>query len=124
MAGVKWIRLDTQMFENHKLLYLKEDKQFRAIVVHLEAMTYSGRQGLAGFVPKAALRKIDATVKEANILAAAGLWDIAPGGWMIHGWAEYQLSAEDMERRRDRAQKGAAARWAGKGGAKVIPFDA
>jgi hypothetical protein len=123
MAGVKWIRLDTQMFENHKLLYLKEDKQFRAIVVHLEGMTYSGRHGLDGFIPKAALRIIGATVRDANVLAAAGLWDIAPGGWTVHGWNEYQLSAEDMERRRERAQKGAAARW-GKDGAKVIPLDA
>ena len=39
MAGMKWIRIDTQMFENPKLLYLKEDRKFRAIVVHLEGMT-------------------------------------------------------------------------------------
>lgn len=31
MAGLKWIRLETTMFENPKLLYLKEDKQFKTI---------------------------------------------------------------------------------------------
>lgn len=114
MAGMKWIRIDTQMFENPKLLYLKEDKQFRAIVVHLEGMAYSGRHALAGYIPKSALRVLGATPADANRLVKAQLWDIAPGGWMIHDWDDYQLSADDMKKRRDRAQKGAAARW-GKG---------
>lgn len=111
MAGLKWIRIDTQMFENPKLLYLKEDKQYRAIVVHLEGMAYSGRHALAGFIPKAALRVIGATTADANRLVNANLWHIAPGGWQIHDWDEHQLSAEDMQKRRDRAQKGAAVRW-------------
>lgn len=111
MAGLKWIRIDTQMFENPKLLYLKEDKKFRAIVVHLEGMAYSGRHALAGYIPKAALRIIGASTADANHLVDAGLWDTAPGGWQIHDWAEHQMSAEDMEKRRERAQKGAAARW-------------
>ncbi|WP_313673254.1 hypothetical protein [Mycolicibacterium sp.] len=111
MAGLKWIRIDTQMFENPKLLYLKEDKQFRAIVVHLEGMAYSGRHALAGFIPKAALRVLGAVATDANRLVKAGLWDLAPGGWQIHDWDDYQLSADDMAKRRDRAQKGAAARW-------------
>lgn len=111
MAGLKWIRIDTQMFENPKLLYLKEDKQFRAIVVHLEGMAYSGRHALAGYIPKAALRIIGATAADARRLVEAGLWNPAPGGWEIHDWAEHQLSAEDMEKRRERAQKGAKARW-------------
>ena len=111
MAGLKWIRIDTQMFENPKLLYLKEDKKYRAIVVHLEGMAYSGRHALAGFIPKAALRIIGATATDAKHLTEAGLWDVAPGGWQVHDWNEYQLSADDMEKRRDRAQKGAAARW-------------
>ena len=99
------------MFENPKLLYLKEDKCFRAIVVHLEGMAYSGRHALAGFIPKAALRIIGATTADATRLVKAGLWHIAPGGWQIHDWDEHQLSADDMQKRRDRAQKGAAARW-------------
>ncbi len=112
MAGLKWIRLETTMFENPKLLYLKEDKQHKAIVVHLEAMTYSGRHGLAGYIPKAALRVIGATPNDANRLVEAGLWTPAPGGWEINGWDEYQLAGMDEQKRRERAQKGAAARWA------------
>lgn len=118
MAGLQWIRLDTTMFENPKLLYLKEDKQYKTIVVHLEAMAYSGRHSLAGFIPKAALRIVGATSADAKRLVESALWDLAPGGWSINGWDEYQLSDEAAQRRRERAQKGAAARWGHRNGAE------
>lgn len=116
MAGLKWIRLETTMFENPKLLYLKEDKQYKTIVVHLEAMTYSGRHSLAGFVPKAALRVIGATIADANRLVAAALWTPAPGGWDINGWDEFQLANEEANARSEKAKKAAAARWAKRNG--------
>lgn len=112
MAGVKWIRLETTMFENPKLLYLKEDKQYKAVIVHLEGMCYSGRHGLAGYVPKAALRIIGATAADANRLVTAGLWSPAPGGWQINGWDEYQLADDEAQKRSEKAQKAAQARWA------------
>lgn len=100
------------MFENPKLLYLKEDKQHKAIIVHLEGMCYSGRHGLAGYIPKAALRIIGATAADANRLVNAGVWEPAPGGWQIKDWGEYQLLDEDAAKRSEKAQKAAAARWA------------
>ena len=111
MAGLKWIRLETTMFENPKLLYLKEDKQYKAIVVHLEGMSYSGRHGLAGYVPKAALRIIGATSADMEKLVVAGLWTVAPGGWQVNDWNEYQLADEEAQRRSEKAQKAAAERW-------------
>ncbi len=121
MAGLKWIRLETTMFENLKLLYLKEDRQHKAIVAHLEAMCYSGRQGLAGFVPKAALRIIGATPAEAERLVIAGLWNPAPGGWQVKDWEEYQVADQEAMRRSERAQKAAAARWGTKNGIEHEP---
>lgn len=111
MAGLRWIRLETTMFENPKLLHLKEDKQYKAIVVHLEGMSYSGRNGLAGYIPKAALRIIGATSADMEKLVRAGLWAPAPGGWQVNGWDEYQLADEDAQRRSEKAQKAAAERW-------------
>jgi len=35
MAGVKWIRLDTTIFDNPKFLFLKEDRRYRLIILHL-----------------------------------------------------------------------------------------
>jgi hypothetical protein len=107
------------MFENPKLLYLKEDKQYKAIVVHLEAMTYSGRHGLAGFVPKAALRVLGATSADAVRLVTANLWAPAPGGWDINGWADFQLADEEANKRSAKAKKAAAARWANRNGRPV-----
>lgn len=112
MAGLKWIRLETTMFENPKLLYLKEDKQHKLVIVHLEGMCYSGRHALAGYIPKAALRIIGATVADANKLVTAGLWSPAPGGWQINGWDEYQLADDESQKRSEKAQKAATARWA------------
>lgn len=112
MAGLKWIRLDTTMFESPKLLYLKEDKQYKAIVVHLEGMTYSARHGLAGYIPKAALRIIGGTPADAARLVTAGLWTPAPGGWQVNGWDEYQLADDEAQKRSEKAQKAAAQRWA------------
>lgn len=116
MAGLKWIRLETTMFENPKLLYLQEDKQFKTIVAYLQGMCYSGRHGLAGFVPKAALRVLGATVADANRLVREGLWRPAPGGWEINGWEDYQLANDEAVRRSEKAKKAAAARWATRNG--------
>lgn len=112
MTGLKWIRLETSMFENPKLLYLQEDKQYKTIVAYLQGMCYSGRHGLAGFVPKAALRVLGATVADANRLVREGLWMPAPGGWQVNGWEEYQLANDEAVRRSEKAKKAAAARWA------------
>lgn len=116
MAGLKWIRLETTMFENPKLLYLQEDKQYRTIVAYLQGMCYSGRHGLAGFVPKAALRVIGAINSDAARLVREGLWHPAPGGWEINGWEEYQLANDEALRRSEKAKKAAAARWAKRNG--------
>lgn len=124
MPGVKWIRLDTNMFENPKMLYLKEDRQFKAIVVHLEAMSYSGRHGLAGYMPKAALKVVGGTQADMNRLVSSGLWAPAPGGWQVNGWEEYQLVDEEAQRRSEKAQKAAAKRWADVRAAKEGERDA
>lgn len=116
MSGLKWIRLETSMFENPKLLYLQEDKQYRAIVAYLQGMCYSGRHGLAGFIPKAALRVIGAMASDAQRLVTEGLWSPAPGGWEINGWSEYQLANEEATKRSEKAKKAAAARWARRNG--------
>lgn len=111
MANLPWIRLQTTMFEHPKVLNLKEDKQWRAIVSHLEAMAYTGRHALAGYVPKAAIRLLHITMADVNRLVSEGLWDPEPGGWQINGWSEYQLADEEALARSEKAKKAAAARW-------------
>jgi hypothetical protein len=114
--GLPWIRLDTTTFDHPKVLELLEAKNFRAIVVHLAAMAYTGKHGLDGFIPRSALRVLGGTVTDANRLVRAQLWDPAEGGWEVHGWREYQYSSEEHEKRRqrlsERGRKGAEAKWA------------
>lgn len=112
MAGMPWIRLQTSIFDNPKLLNLQADKQYRAIVTHFEAMTYCGRTGLAGYIPKVAtVKAISAATADINRLVAEGLWSIAPGGWQINGWSDYQVSDEDAVKRSEKAKKAARERW-------------
>lgn len=114
--GLPWIRLDTSTFDHPKILELMDAKQFRAIVVHLAGMAYSGKHGLDGFIPKAALRVIGGTPADAERLIMADLWiphDRA--GWDVHGWREYQFSSEEHEARKqrlsERGRKAAEAKW-------------
>lgn len=111
MAGLPWIRLQTTMFENPKVLNLKDDKQWRAIVAYLEGMTYSGRHGLAGYIPKAAIRLLHIASSDVSKLESEGLWRAAPGGWQINGWDEYQLADAESLARSEKAKKAATARW-------------
>ncbi|WP_280363760.1 hypothetical protein [Nocardia wallacei] len=119
--GLPWIRFDTSLFDHPKILELKEANQYKAIVVHLEAMTYSGKHQLGGFVPRSALRVIGGTQREVTKLRGVGLWDHTDddSGWRLHDWGDYQrlyqdLAAEDIARRQQISQtrrNAARKRW-------------
>lgn len=113
--GLPWIRLDTTTFDHPKMLSLMDGEHFRSIVVHLSAMTYSGKHGLDGYIPRYALRTIGGEQTDIDLLLDVELWVPAPSGWDINGWKEYQFSsAEEEDRRRrlsERGRKAAEARW-------------
>jgi hypothetical protein len=117
MSGVPWIRVDTAMFEHPKFLYLEEEGQYKAMIVHLKGMTYSGRHGLAGFVPRVALAMLGACLDDAQTLVDACLWTPQPGGWIMHGWDEYQPVSEEAQKRSEKAHKAAVVRWSKRNGA-------
>lgn len=109
--GLPWVRLDTQFPSNPKILELAAGKKWRAAFVYVAGLAYCGQHGTDGFIPITALPFIHATRSEANTLVSVGLWRPAPGGWDINGWDEFQVSDEAAKKRRERAQKGARARW-------------
>lgn len=115
--GLPWVRLDTQMPSNPKILYLVEDRKWRAAFNWAASLCYSGGHGTDGFLPKASLPFLHASPKEATILADVGLWLPAPGGWEINSWAEFQPTNEEMQQRRQRAKDAAMKRWHGDGNA-------
>jgi len=109
--GLPWVRLDTQFASNPKILYLIEDNQWRSIVVWLAGLGYVGVHGTDGFIPKSALPTFHGTQKDARNLVGVGLWDAALGGWEVHDWATFQISNDEMKKRRERAQAAAMRRW-------------
>jgi hypothetical protein len=113
MAGLAWVRLDTNWPHNPKFLMLAQDKKWRAIAVYMGGLAYSGGQGLDGFVPFYALPLVNGTKREASDLIAASLWHPCDGGWQIHDWRDHQESNEETERRSKKAQDAAMVRWHG-----------
>jgi len=108
------VRLDTAFSTNPKLLaMLTERDGHRAGFIYLCGLGYSGAHGTDGFIPREALPFIHGRQADAERLIKHGFWWPQPGGWLINGWAEFQESNEDTQRRRIRAQSGAAARWEG-----------
>lgn len=114
--GLPWVRLDVGFASNPKLLALVQERDgYRAGYVYLCALAYSGQHGTDGFITSEALPFIHARKSEADRLVAHGLWIAQPGGWLINGWAEKQVSDEEAQTRRKKAQAAAQARWAKNG---------
>jgi hypothetical protein len=109
-----WVRLDTAFPMNPKLLTMLQEKDgHRAAFVYVCALSYSGGQGTDGFISSAALPFVHGRVKDATLLVRCGFWIPQPGGWLINGWADFQQSNEETQKRRMRGQALAEARWAG-----------
>lgn len=112
MAVLPWVRLATDVPENPKILrLLGMPRGSHAAFVYLCSLSYSGKHGTYGAIPKAALPFIHATAKEAKQLVTVGLWKPAEYGWDIHDWDAYQPTAEYVQKRKDKAREAARARW-------------
>jgi len=112
--GLPWVRLDTQFAQNPKILYLIEDKKYRAAFAYITGLTYAGAQGTDGFLPNACLSCIHASKADATALVEVGLWLETVGGWEINSWAEHQQSNEETQLRKKKARDAAMQRWHGK----------
>lgn len=110
--GLPWIRLDTSMPDNPKLLGLLTERDgHRAAFVWVSCMCYSGKHGTDGLITREALARVNARPKDMNLLVAHGFLHETPAGWDIHGWDEFQISSDEQRERKTRAQHAAAVRW-------------
>lgn len=110
-----WVRLDTSLPDNPKILALIDShKDGRASAfVYLCSLTYSGKHGLDGFIPRECLsRSLHGKPDDARRLVTASLWRETPAGWEINGWDEFQESNGETKDRSARARAAAQARWA------------
>jgi hypothetical protein len=108
-----WVRLDTAMPDNPKVLHLIEShKEGRAAAfVWVCSLAYSGKHGTDGFITKSALSRLNGTNIHSRLLVDYGFWKDEGVGWTIHGWAEFQESTGETQMRAERARKAAFARW-------------
>lgn len=111
-SNLPWIRFDTSLPDNPKILELVELKDGRsAAFVYCCSLAYAGKHGTDGFIPKWALSRINGRPADAAKLLTVRLWHEVDGGWEINGWADRQESNDETQARKARAQKAAAARW-------------
>ncbi len=119
MSTLAWVRLDTAMPRNQKILTLLAMRDgHRAAFVYVCALSYAGEQGTDGLVPSPALPMIHGRPVDAERLVDVGLWRPCPGGWVIHDWADYQQTNAETEKRTARMRAMAEARW---GKRKAMP---
>lgn len=110
--GLPWIRLDTAMPDNPKLLGLLTEKDgHRAAFVWICCMAYAGKHETAGFIPREAVSRVNGKNADMARLVASDMLTENAGGWTVNGWEEYQLNDEQAQARREKAQRAAAARW-------------
>jgi hypothetical protein len=111
-VGLPWIRLDTSMPDNPKILGLLDERDgHRAAFVWVCCMAYAGKHGTDGFIPANAARFVHGRTSDFARLVEVSALKVVPGGWEIPNWDEFQVSDEAAKARRDKAQKAAAARW-------------
>ncbi|WP_029135312.1 hypothetical protein [Nakamurella lactea] len=109
--ALPWVRLDTQISSNPKVLMLLADSHQQAVCVYLFSLGYSGAHGTDGFIPKLALPMIHGSMADAKRLVGVGLWSSAGGGWDINGWTEFQPTSDENAERKRKAKLAAHKRW-------------
>jgi hypothetical protein len=110
---LQWVRLDTAMPGNAKVLHLIEShKEGRAAAfVWLCSIAYAGEQGTDGFISRSALARCNGVAVHARLLVEHQFWKDEGIGWTIHDFAEYQPSTEETRQRSERARMAAFKRW-------------
>ncbi len=78
--GLPWVRLDTQLASNPKVLELVDNRRHKAAFAYVCGLGYSGVHGTDGYLPSNCLPFIHATRTDAQHLVEVGLWVPAPGG--------------------------------------------
>lgn len=119
--GLPWVRLDTSMPDNPKILDLCLEKDgHRAAFVWICCLAYAGKHGTAGFIPRSALARVNARSADMGRLVKCSLLTERAGGWLINGWSEFQMEDEAAKKRREKAMNAAAVRWSKTNTAKSL----
>jgi hypothetical protein len=121
MAGLAWIRSDTNVNMHDKILELVGNgaRGKAAGFVYWMSITYCGGHDTSGLIKKAVLPFIHGTTSDARLLVEARLWVPVDGGWKVVNYGDrnvvgmtQQVIAEGISADRSaNGKKGAEARW-------------
>lgn len=108
-----WVRLDTAMPDNPKILHLKDSHKegLAALFVWVCSIAYCGKHGTDGFVTRSALDRINGKQIHARLLVEHGFWKDEGVGWTVHDYTAYQQSTDESAERTRRARNAALKRW-------------
>lgn len=108
-----WVRLDTAMPDNPKILHLIDSHKegMAAAFAWVCSIAYCGKVGTDGFLSRSALSRTNAKPIHARLLAEHGFWIPDGGGWTVHDYLDYNPTTEDIQRRSEKARDAAARRW-------------
>lgn len=110
-----WVKIEDRYSRHPKMMAVGVD----GLALDVSGMCYAREHGTSGFVPDSAIDVIG-PVRNAKRVAAklvkVDRWerDDSAGGWWIHDFADYNPEDkvdEAAERRKEKARKGASARW-------------
>ena len=116
LGGVSvWTKLDDGLFDHSKIILAGDiiggpHGVATALGTFTAGILYANKHTTDGFLPGHVVAHWPHSRKPAQLtaaLVAAGLWDVVEGGWQIHDYHDYQLSKEEVAKRReDRREAG------------------
>jgi hypothetical protein len=89
-----WFRCDDRLGDHPKVMHLDE-KLLPAMGLWLMCGVYCSKHLTDGFVPRKVVRFYDGD-RLAKLLEAAGLFEPAPGGWLMHDYLHWNPSKDDV----------------------------
>jgi len=98
---MSWFKVDDKLWGHPKWLATP----MRARGLWVTAGSWSAAQEQDGNVPKHVLAMLGGSPADARALVAVGLWEEADGGWVFHGWAEFQPTRAQQEEKREAARE-------------------
>lgn len=108
MSRLPWIRLDSGIMHDPKLIELHARGKHRAALVYVYSIAWSGGYGTDGLITRHALKSIEGRPVDARELVAVGLWHELDDGWQINAFADYQATGMNY---RESGRRNACARW-------------
>lgn len=97
---MSWVKLDDRIFDNPKIAALSDT----AKVAYLESVCYCARELTDGFIPN---KKALGLAGKPRIVQeiTPHLWEIAPGGFMVHDYLKYNPTRAQVLAEREGAKR-------------------